>query len=63
MPIQATILRVFIAGPGDVTEERDILTQVILELNSIWGKSFPIRLEAFSWDTHTHPAFQLIPKR
>jgi hypothetical protein len=62
MALQATILRVFIASPGDVTEERDILERVIKEINYTWGKSLPIRLEAISWATHTHPDISTDPQ-
>ena len=60
--MKATILRVFIASPGDVTEEREILEQVIQEINRVWGRSIPIRLELISWDTHTHPDLSTDPQ-
>ncbi len=62
MPEQATILRVFIASPGDVSEERAILEQVVRELNNVWGKSFSIRVELVDWQTHVHPGISTDPQ-
>ncbi|MFL6275750.1 MAG: hypothetical protein ACJ74G_11245 [Blastocatellia bacterium] len=45
MPRTQTILRVFVASPGDTTEERASLEDVIQELNTIWSKSLGIHLE------------------
>jgi len=56
MPRTEIILRVFIASPGDVKEERDIIDEVIQELNNTWSKELGIRLESLKWETHTYPS-------
>ena len=48
-------IRVFIASPGDVTEERDIASIVVGELRRIFGNPFGFDLEAVRWETHTWP--------
>ena len=57
MPHQATVLKVFVASPEDVSEERDCLEEVIRELNMIWAQQLSIRLELICWETHTYPGF------
>lgn len=52
-----TILRVFVASPGDIKEERQILNDVIQELNDTWSKTLRIRLEFVGWETHSYPNF------
>lgn len=50
-----TTIRVFIASPGDVAEERDIATLVVGELNRIFGNPFRVDLDAVRWETHAWP--------
>jgi hypothetical protein len=57
MPRRETILRVFVASPSDLAEERETLESVIRELNNTWSKTLEIRLELVGWETHTYPAF------
>lgn len=57
MPRTETILRVFVASPSDLAEERETLESVIRELNNTWSNTLGIRLELVSWETHTYPAF------
>jgi len=57
MPKRVTILRVFVASPGDVDEERRSLEDVIRELNLIWTKQKEVMLELVEWETHVHPGF------
>lgn len=52
-----TILRVFVASPSDIREERQILNDVIQELNNTWSKTLKIRLEFIGWETHSYPNF------
>ncbi len=55
MPITATVLRVFVASPGDVKEERKILEEVIRELNLTRFDQLGVILELVKWETHVSP--------
>lgn len=48
-------LRVFIASPGDVTEERDIASYVVGEIRRIIGEWLSTEIEAVRWETHAWP--------
>jgi len=48
-------VRVFVASPGDVPEERDALRIVVEELRRTIGDSNLIDLELVRWETHTWP--------
>lgn len=48
-------VRVFIASPGDVSEERDIASLVVGELNRIFANPFGVDLDAIRWETHAWP--------
>jgi Domain of unknown function (DUF4062) len=55
MPRTRTILRVFVASPGDVAEERELLESIIEELNLTWSKHLGIYLELVKYETHSYP--------
>jgi hypothetical protein len=48
-------LRVFVASPDDVKEERDLLEDVISKFNIDRGKTEEIRLDLVRWETHCFP--------
>lgn len=48
-------IRVFVASPGDVSEERDIASHVVGEVNRVFGSSFGVQLEVVRWETHASP--------
>lgn len=48
-------MRVFIASPGDVADERDITSHVVAESNRIFGNPFGVQLEPVRWETHAWP--------
>jgi len=48
-------LRVFIASPGDVTEERDAASLVVSELHRTVGKREGVQIEPIRWETHAWP--------
>lgn len=56
MPYQATIVRVFIASPGDIPSERNLIRSIVSDWNSIHGSTRRIFLEAVGWETHSTPA-------
>jgi hypothetical protein len=49
------ILRVLVASPGDVEDERSVLEDVVEEINNLWSASFGLRLELVKWETHCYP--------
>jgi len=51
-----TVLEVFIASPGDVAPEREVLESVVSEFNLTWGDRHQVRLELLKWETHSRPA-------
>ena len=51
-----TVLEVFIASPGDVSPEREVLENVVNEFNLTWGDKHQVRLEVLKWETHSRPA-------
>ncbi len=52
-----TVLQVFVASPGDVAEERQLLSDVVSELNKVWGSRNGVMLELVKWETDSHPGF------
>lgn len=56
MPITVKKIRIFVASPGDVETERDILDSVIKELNNTIAPDKGIVLELVQWETHCHPS-------
>lgn len=57
-----TVLQIFVASPGDVTEEREVLESVVAELNRTWSKSLGIRLELLRWETSARPGVDSEPQ-
>ena len=55
MPRNTTVLRVFVASPSDVSDERDAVNEVINELNLTLGRNTGILLEAVKWETNAIP--------
>lgn len=50
-----TILKVFIASPGDLKPERKVILDVIEEINRIWSKTQNIRLVPLTWENDSYP--------
>ena len=50
-------LRVVVASPGDVQEERDSVESVAAELQHAMGKFLGISLEVIRWETDAYPGF------
>lgn len=51
-----TILRLFIASPSDVSDERDRAAEVINEINITVGRMKAVRVELVSWENSTFPS-------
>ncbi len=54
MTKKVTLIRIFVASPGDVKIERESLEQVINDLNITLVKSRNIVLELVKWETHAY---------
>lgn len=55
MPAQQTVLRVFVASPSDVSDERKLLEGVVTELNVIWADSLGVSYRLYNWETNVSP--------
>jgi hypothetical protein len=52
-----TLIRVFVASPGDVGEERALMEDLVREFNLTWGDTLKVQLELIKWETHSRPSF------
>jgi ubiquinone/menaquinone biosynthesis C-methylase UbiE/PAS domain-containing protein len=50
MPDQVTVLRVFVSSPGDLGEERDLLAEVVDQINQSDGMSRRVLLQLWRWE-------------
>jgi hypothetical protein len=57
VPQHLTKLRIFVASPGDVSEERERLDGIVAELNRTLGDQMNTMLELVRWETHAWPGF------
>jgi hypothetical protein len=57
MPKSRTILSILAASPDDVMPEREILEEVVRELNVTWSTTLGVGLDLISWTTHSYPGF------
>jgi hypothetical protein len=52
---KATVIKVMIASPSDVREEREIIREVIAEWNVINSEQIQILLMPVGWESHSYP--------
>lgn len=62
MPKQITTLSIFLASPSDVPSERNIVKEVINDLNQNYLKSLNLNFELLSWEDSTFPNFGDYPQ-
>jgi hypothetical protein len=62
MPDNVTIIKVFVASPSDVQEERNALQSVVDEVNRNLASAMGLRLELIKWETNVTPAFGKDPQ-
>lgn len=62
MATRMTILRLFVGSPGDVAHEREILEDIVRELNLVWSRQLGIYLELTKWETHAYPGIGTEPQ-
>ncbi len=63
MPFAATVLRVMIASPGDVSAERAVVREVVNDWNSTNGSHRNTMLMAIGWETDVAPEMGDTPQR
>lgn len=56
MPLSTKCFRIFVASPGDVSEERERLRKVIEEINITIAPHHKFLVEFVRWETHCFPA-------
>jgi hypothetical protein len=52
MPFDARVLQILIASPGDVADERNLLSEVISEWNYVNARDRRVVLLPLRWETH-----------
>ncbi len=62
MGYSASVLKVMIASPGDVAEERRIVTDEIYRWNDAHAESRNIILQPVKWETHSTPRLGQAPQ-
>lgn len=62
MPKTITEIQLFVASPGDVVKERDLLAGIVEELNRNWSSTLGIHLRLLRWEIDVHPAFGTDPQ-
>lgn len=55
MAYQATVIPIMIATPGDVSDEREIIRDVIHEWNDVNASPSRVVLSPVGWETHSSP--------
>jgi hypothetical protein len=63
MPYEATVLRVLIASPSDLAEERDAATNAINEWNALHAADESVVLLPIRWETHSTPRAGVRPQQ
>jgi hypothetical protein len=62
MPFDARILQILIASPGDVKDERNLLSEVISEWNYVNARERRVVLLPLRWETHASPELGASPQ-
>jgi hypothetical protein len=62
MPYVAQVLQILIASPGDVNDERELITQVIHEWNYLNSRERSVVLLPLRWETHAYPEMNTAPQ-
>lgn len=62
MSYSATVYRILIASPSDVSEEREVTTRLIQNWNDVHSFSKKIVLLPLKWETHSTPTYEIRPQ-
>jgi len=54
-PDTVRLIRIFVSSPGDVAEEREVLSEAIARINETTGKTHGVRLELVRWERQVVP--------
>jgi hypothetical protein len=63
MPYQATVLKIMIASPSDVSIERGIIREALYEWNAVNSDMRKIVLLPVAWETHSSPEMGEPPQK
>jgi len=55
MPYNARVFQILIASPGDVEQEREVVTEIIHEWNNLNAREKSLVLLPLRWETHSSP--------
>lgn len=55
MPRTEQVLSIFLASPGDVSEERRRVKDVVDTWNTSWSRELSVRLDLLQWETDAYP--------
>jgi hypothetical protein len=61
MAQQVSMVKVMIASPGDVPQERHLVKAVIDEWNAVHASDRGVVLHAVAWETHSSPRGEALP--
>lgn len=56
MPRTETVIRIFVASPADVTDERLKMEEIVSEVNVMVGVQYSMRFELVKWEMNTAPS-------
>ncbi|WP_148304895.1 hypothetical protein [Castellaniella defragrans] len=56
MPKTEQVLSIFLASPGDVSDERGRVDAFVDEWNNLWSEDLGVHLRLVKWETHAYPA-------
>ena len=63
MPKQFTVLRIFVSSPDDVQEERDVLEEVVRDINNTDAQERGLQLKTFRWEKDVTPRIGPPPQK
>jgi Domain of unknown function (DUF4062) len=55
MPRREYVIRIFVSSPSDLAEERQLLEELVRELNATWSRELGLRFELVRWETDVLP--------
>ena len=50
MPTTRKVLRIFLASPGDLEEERIAIRDIVLEINESWANPLGYHIDLVAWE-------------
>jgi len=62
MAYDARVIQILVASPGDVSEERELISEVIYEWNYVYSRDRSVVLLPLRWETHASPEMGSSPQ-